>query len=81
MPTFEYILCIMAQLLIKNGHQKDISYDEIGLCAHNLSIILGSVFITQLRRPLWSLKEKLDVIFNYYNFCISTLILKLEMII
>ena len=52
MPTFEYILCIMAQLLIKNGHQKDISYDEIGLCAHNLSIILGSILITQLRRPL-----------------------------
>ena len=32
----------MARLVVKNGHQKDIIwYDEIGLFAENMDIVLG----------------------------------------
>jgi hypothetical protein len=40
-----------ARLVFKNGQQKDISYNEIGLRAQNTSFILGSV-LTQLGGPL-----------------------------
>lgn len=33
----------MAGLGVKNGHQKDMQYDEIGLCAQHIDNILCSV--------------------------------------
>jgi hypothetical protein len=36
----------MARLVVKNGHQKGMCYNEIGLCAQNLDAILGSIFNT-----------------------------------
>ena len=33
----------MARLVVKNGHQKDTCYKEIGLCAQNKDTVLGSV--------------------------------------
>ena len=32
----------MARFWVKNGHQKDMRYDEIGLFAQNIDNILGS---------------------------------------
>lgn len=32
--------------MIKNGHQKDMSSDEIGLCAQHIHIILVSIIDT-----------------------------------
>ena len=29
----------MARIALKNGHQKDMCYDEIGLCAQNIDTI------------------------------------------
>lgn len=37
-PIFE---CYMARFIIKNGHRK--VDDEIGLCAQNISTIVGSI--------------------------------------
>ena len=33
----------MAKLVVKIEHQKDMCYNEIGLCVKNLDIILGSI--------------------------------------
>jgi len=32
----------MARLVVKNGHDKDSCYDDIGLCAQIILTILGS---------------------------------------
>ena len=37
-PIFKWY---MARLVGKNGHQKDMCYNEIGLCAQNKDIIVG----------------------------------------
>ena len=39
-PLFEWC---MARIVVKNGHQKDTCYNEIGLCAQHISTILGSL--------------------------------------
>ena len=39
-PTFEWY---MARLGFKNGHEKDMQYDEIGLCAQHIDNILCSI--------------------------------------
>ena len=72
MPTFAWY---MARFIVKNGHHKDMCYDEIGLCAQNIDTFLGSIINTIgdhiERRRTFNLMS--------YNFCISTLILKLKM--
>ena len=42
-PKFQ---CCTIRLLVKNGKQTDTSYNKIGLCAQNMSTILGSVVDT-----------------------------------
>ena len=44
----------MMRLVVKSANQTESCYDEIGLCAQNLDIILGSVVNTIGRLP----KEK-----------------------
>ena len=34
---------IFYRYVVKNGYQKDISLNDIGLCAQNLLFILGSI--------------------------------------
>ena len=34
---------ILAKLKVKNGHQKDTCYDDIGLCAQIIAVVLGSI--------------------------------------
>lgn len=36
----------MVKFALKNGHQKDMFYDEIGLCAQSIDTIQGSVLGT-----------------------------------
>ena len=33
----------MVRNVVKNGHQQDICYDDIGLCAQNIFIIIVSI--------------------------------------
>ena len=51
----------MARFLIKNGHQK--GYDKIGLCAQNISTILGSIGNI---RPMQPLEEKENIHFDLF---------------
>lgn len=46
-PTFEWY---MARFAVENGHQEGICFNEIGLCAQNISIILGSKFVNTIGR-------------------------------
>lgn len=51
-PMLEWVC---GRLVVKNEHQKDMCYEEIGFCAQNLDTILGSTdgepsfFASQLR--------------------------------
>ena len=47
----------MTTLVIRKGHHKDMCYDEIGLCAQNKDITLGSQ-VNTFRGPMSSLEEK-----------------------
>ena len=40
---------VYGKVVVKNGHQKDMCYNEIGLCAQNKDIILGFVANTSGR--------------------------------
>ena len=55
-----------------------VHYDEIGWWAQNILTILGSVVITQLGGPMWSLQKRILTLTSY-NFYISTQTLELEM--
>lgn len=46
-PTFEWY---MTRFAVENGHQEDIFVNEIGLCAQNISIILGAKFVNTIGR-------------------------------
>ena len=35
-----YLTEVWQAFVLKNGHRKDTCYDEIGLCAHNIDIVL-----------------------------------------
>ena len=65
----------MARLLVKNGHHENTCYDEIGLSVWNKDTILHAI------KKVYVIFYKRKEIFTmvYYNFCISTLILILEM--
>ena len=40
-------------LLLRTSHQKDASYNEIGICAQNIDIIRGSINSTRLGGPTY----------------------------
>lgn len=58
--------CILAWFVVKNGHQKTMYYNQIGLFAQKVDIILGSTvgFMYSFERIFAS---------TSYNFCILTL--------
>jgi hypothetical protein len=49
--------------LVITNNRKTFFYVEIGLCAHNINHF-KFMSIAQLRRPMWSLKEKEDLHFD-----------------
>ena len=53
-------LCLSGKwLVVKNEHQNRHVSKEIGLCTQNIDTILGSIVVTELQGPMWSLKENL----------------------
>jgi hypothetical protein len=78
MPIFKWY---MARFWVKNGFQKDMCYDEIGLCAQNIHTNLG--WILNLIRMAYEITQKEGGSSNMIpdNFYISTLFVKLEMVV
>ena len=66
--------------MVKNKHQKNTCLDEIGLCAHNIHFIIGSI-VKRIGGPLFDcLMRKRIFTLTSYDVCISTPNLKLETI-
>lgn len=42
----------MAKIVVKNGHQKHMSYNEIGLLAQTILIVLGTCVDNRQKRNL-----------------------------
>jgi hypothetical protein len=53
----------MARLVVNNTYQKDMCYDEIGLCAPDIDMLLGS-FVSTMGRHICSLEEKENLHFG-----------------
>lgn len=53
----------MARLVVNNKDQKDTCYDEIGLCAPDIDMLLGS-FASTIGRHIYSLEEKENLHFG-----------------
>jgi hypothetical protein len=72
----------MARLVVKNGCHIYKRSSKIGLRAHNIESILGSIVNTVGRVSLCSqFKVRGNPHFASYKVCMSTLILKFEMTI
>lgn len=70
---------VYARFMVKNGHQKDICYNEIGVYIKSIDIIMKLIvyWIGKAWAALWSLKKKKKSSFlASCSFCISTPILK-----
>ena len=65
----------MARLIVEIGHLKEVCYNEIGLCAQIIDIILGSIVNTFVKIYL---KNKGFFTSDSYNFVISIAILELK---
>ena len=53
----------MARLVVNNRDQKDTCYDEIGLCAPDIDMLLGSL-VSTMTRHICLLEEKEDLHFG-----------------
>ena len=53
-PIFEWY---MTKPVLENGHQNDICYDEIGLCAQYIDTIVGSI-VNTLGGLMWPLERE-----------------------
>ena len=69
---YVYLSVTWPRLEVKNGHQNDICLNEIGQCSQNTKINLSS-WVTTLRGPMWSLKEK------HYNLQFDLLDLEMHL--
>lgn len=68
----------MARLAGKNGHQKDLCFEEMGECAQHTDSFLCSIE----NIAILILKEKRETsLWTLKTFCISSLILRLRMIL
>ena len=72
-PIFKWY---MARLVVKNGHQNDTCYYEIGLHSQNIDTILGQ-HLTHLGGVYVIIKGDKIFTLTSYNFCISIPIPKL----
>ena len=64
----------MARLIVMKGHEKGITYDEIGLCIKHSAFIVNSC-----REVYVIIRRETIFILTSCNVCISTLSSKLEL--
>ena len=58
----------MARLVTKNRHQKNMCHNEIGLCAQNIDINIGSTLKQNWESICNCFKEKENLHVEPYNF-------------
>ena len=63
----------MTRFVVKNGHQRDMHYNEIRVCAQNIDIIRGSIVNIQLEGLCDHLKRKIIIALSSYYFFASQL--------
>ena len=59
--------------VVENRHKRNMYFEEIGICSQSIDIILGSIINT-----IWGAYVRILPLTSY-NYCISALVLKLEM--
>ena len=59
----------MARIVIKNRHQNDMCYNDIGLCAQFMDIVLGSIV------NILILILKLEMFLKWFDLCVSRMLI------